>query len=103
MYIRDDEVINSEITFRFANGVIEALGVHLKSRNLIVITVYRQPDDILRNHRSTSREFRQLIEALGEYLNNLPSPTTDIILCGDFNLPNAMWSSGKCRPGATKD
>ena len=102
-YIRDDEDINSEVTFNFSNGVIEALGIHLKSRNLIAITIYRQPDDQQRNHRSTCAEFKQLTQALSNYLMELPSPTPDLIICGDLNLPHADWENGKCQPGATKD
>ena len=99
-YIRDDEAINSEVT---SNGVNEALGIHLKSRNLIAITIYRQPDDHRRNHRSTCAEFKQLTQALSNYLMELPSPILDLIICGDLNLPRADWENGKCQPGATKD
>ena len=103
IYVRDDEAINSEVSFRFSNGVIEAVGVYLKSRNLIVITVYRQPDDILGNHRSNSKEFKAMLESLSSYLSALSSPTPDIILCGDLNLPHAIWSSGRCSAGASKE
>ena len=56
------------MTFNFSNGIIEALGIHLKSRYLIAITIYRQPDDQQRNHRSTFAEFKQLTQALSNYL-----------------------------------
>ena len=102
-YIRDEEAINSEVTFNFSNGVIEALGIHLKLRNLIAITIYPQPDDQQKKHRSTCAEFKQLTQALSNYLMELPSPTLDLIICGDLNLPHADWENGKCQPGATKD
>ena len=78
-YIRDDEAINSEVTFNFSNCVIEALGIHLKSRNLVAITIYRQPDDQQKNHQSTCAEFKQPTQALSNYLMELPSPTPDLI------------------------
>ena len=67
------------------------------------ITIYRQPDDQQRNHRSTCAEFKQLTQALSNYLMELPSPTPDLIICGDLILPHADWENGKCQPGATKD
>ena len=33
----------------------------------------------------------------------LPSPTPDLIICGDLILPHADWENRKCQPGATKD
>ena len=91
------------MTFNFSNSVIEALGIHLRSRNLIAITIYRQSDDQQRNHRSRCAEFKQLTQVLSKYLMELPSPTPDLIICDDLNLPHADWENGKCQPGATKD
>jgi len=31
------------------------------------------------------------------------APTPDILLCGDFNLPHAIWPAGLVRTGASKD
>ena len=36
-------------------------------------------------------------------LMQLPKPTPDIIICGDFNLPHASWPEGKIKPGASTD
>ena len=36
-------------------------------------------------------------------INQLPSPTPDIIICGDFNLPHARWNSSTCATGASKE
>ncbi|KAK3875212.1 hypothetical protein Pcinc_011495 [Petrolisthes cinctipes] len=33
----------------------------------------------------------------------LPLPTPDIILCGDFNLPDIKWSEGTLSAGGTLD
>ena len=38
-----------------------------------------------------------------KFLSSFPSPTPDILVMGDYNLPHANWSSGKCTPGASRD
>ena len=103
MYTNNKDAIDSEINFTFSNGVIEALGIHVKSKNLVVIIVYRQPDDPEGKHRSGSKEFKNLLNELSVAFSNLPSPTPDVLLCEDFNLPHAVWSNGTCSTGATRD
>ena len=65
--------------------------------------MYRQPDDVVNNHRSQEPQFH---EALSEFLNNLPSNdgvVPDVIFGGDFNLPHVNWSTGGMKSGASKD
>ena len=68
-----------------------------------MIIVYRQPHDPEGKHRSGSKEFKNLLNELNAAISNLPSPTPDVLLCGDFNLPHAVWSNGTCSTGATRD
>ena len=77
--------------------------MYIKSINLVVINVYRQPDDPLGKHKSTSTELMPFITALNSYLDSISAPPPDIILCGDLNLPHADWSTGLCRSGASTD
>ena len=86
------------MTFNFSNGVIEALGIHLKSWNLIAITICRQSDDQQRNHRSTCAEFKQLTQALSNYLMELSSSTPDLIICDDLG-PTRISSKWHPRRG----
>ena len=110
IYIRDDFAAQSETVFTFGNGVIEAVGVMIKPVNLLLIATYRSPDN--RNtggnqdssyKRSTSKEFSPYLTALKKLLTELQSPTPDIVLMGDYNLPHANWMNGECLPGATSD
>ena len=55
------------------------------------------------SHRSTHKQFRDYLAQLRKFLVSLPSPTPDIIMMGDFNLPHADWITGQCRSGATTD
>ena len=104
VYIRDDHALTAETLFTFSNGVIESLGIFLPSLNLVLVISYRSPDGKLVNqHRSTVKEFRAFLAQLKEFLVSLPSPTPDIVMMGDFNLPNGNWTTGQCSPGATTD
>ena len=93
--------IAAEKVFEFSSGVIECVGVMLESMNLMMYTIYRQPDE--KNHRSTNQHFAPLLSKLREHLASLPTPTPDIMLQGDFNLPHADWETGECSKGASKD
>ena len=106
IYIRDDFALLTENVFNFGNKVIESTGVHIRSLNLIIIVTYRSPDDTSRkitSHRSTYKEFLAFLSELRKFLSDLSSPTPDILLLGDFNLPHADWITGECSPGASTD
>ena len=100
-YIRNDIVV--EVMFEYSNGVIEALCLNLKKLNLIIGVVYRPPDDPTGGNRSTNEEFSSFVDKLNEELTSLPSPTPNIILAGDFNMPHASWPSGNSMPGASPE
>lgn len=112
VYIRDDIAINAEELFSFSNGVIESIALHLTSLNLVLIVTYRSPDNNAKNkegqveknlYRSTMKEFKPYLTKLKKLLKSLPSPTPDVIMMGDFNLPHADWVSGQCSSGASTD
>ena len=68
-----------------------------------MIILYHQPVDQEGRHRSGNKEFKLFLNEHHSVLNNLPSPIPDVLLCGDFNLPHALWTNGTCASGATKD
>ena len=103
IYLREDLAGTAEYILNFSNGVVEALGIYIKEENMVLIAVYRQPDDVIGNHRSTSSEFRQALDAIKDALTHLPTPIPDIVLSGDFNLPHAKWKDGPVLPGASRE
>ena len=52
-YVRLDIASTMEIVVNFSNGVVELLSLYSQVHNLYITTIYRQPDDIAGNHRST--------------------------------------------------
>ena len=103
IYMRDDLAADMDTVISFSNSVIETLGLYSKTNNLLIIVVYRQPDDIGGGHRSTDVEFKQALSKLEETLSSINSPMPDILICGDFNLPHAEWKEGQIGNGANKD
>ena len=57
-YIRSDLSADAEPLLNYSNGVIDALGIYSKFNKLLIITVYRQPNDNMGGNRSTAVEFR---------------------------------------------
>ena len=83
-YVRLDIASTMEIVVNFSNGVVELLALYSKVHNLYIATIYRQPDDIVGNHRSTDKEFQQAIDKLKTSLSSLPNPSPNVIFCGDL-------------------
>ena len=102
-YLKNDIAAGTDTIINFSNEVIEVLGLHIKVKNLVLIIVYRQPDNRVGGHRSTHIHFKESLEKIQDALMQLPKPTPDIIMCGDFNLPHASWPEGKIKPGASTD
>ena len=103
VYMRNDIAADVVTVASYSNGVIEIIGLYSKAKNLLLLVMYRQPDDVVGGHRSTQVEFKQALCKLEETLSSTNSPMPDIILCGDFNLPHAIWSEGYVSTGATRD
>lgn len=103
IYLRQDIAVDTEPVMTYSNGVIEILGLYNKSRNLLLIGLYRQPDDPTGGNRSTYKEFTSALSKLKDLLAAQGNPTPDTILCGDFNLPNAVWPDGTPGDGCSKD
>ena len=103
IYLRDDLVTTAKEVLKFSTGVIEVLGVHVKSLNLVIIVVYRQPDDTVGGHRSTHKEFKTALGEIKKCLENLQSPSPDVIMGGDFNMPNVNWPDATPTKKTTKE
>ena len=103
VYMKNNLAADMVTVASYSNGVIEFIGLSSKANNLLLLVMYRQPDDITGGNRSTETEFKQALGELENVLLSTQNPTPDILLCGDFNLPNANWTEGRAGPGAKKD
>ena len=71
--------------------------------NLAICVVYRQPDDSTHGHPSKNIQFRDALDKLQLCLDNLGTPTPNIILGGDFNLPHTQWPHCTPTPGCPRE
>ena len=95
-YIKDSFAGSVEELLSYSNGVIEVLVLYSKVNNILIIALYRQPDDSVNGHRSTSMQFAECLSKVNDILLNIGTPEPNIILLGDFNLPNVDWSKLSC-------
>ena len=102
IYIRNDLASTTDTQLSFTNGAVEIIATHSKIDNLLLVTVYRQPDDSAHGRPSSANEFKHAITALKRAIHNLEY-TPDIIIGGDFNLPNISWPECLPTEGCAKD
>jgi len=96
IYLRNDIASSSEPVLTYSNGTVDVIVIYSADENLLLATVYRQPDDTIHNRPSNNRELKSALTKLEECINGL-GHIPDIIIGGDFNLPNTKWP--ECIPG----
>ena len=89
--IREDAGNTAEVVINYSDGVIEMLGIYVKSSDLLLVVLYRQPDDIVGGHRSTSVECAKALTYLSDYLAQQNDPSPEFMFCGDFDLPHIEY------------
>ena len=95
LYLRSDIAATTECLLQYSNGVVETLAVHSERENLVIAVIYRQPDD--GSHRSGSYELSQALTRIDSALESVEG-NPNLIICGDFNLPNVNWSEPHQQP-----
>ena len=102
-YVRNDLAPTLTTILEFSNSVVEVLCLYSRVENLLLIVIYRQPDDIAHGHASTSKEFNEALMELKKAIEPLDQPLPDIFMGGDFNLPFIDWQKNQPGTGCSKD
>ena len=71
---------------KYSNSVCDLLIVKIPSPDLIIILVYRPPSSPL-------SDVDDIITKTREFILSLPAPLPNIILLGDFNMPEVIWDN----------
>ena len=82
IYIKDS--IMFEVCLSYSNSVCELLIVKLDNPSLIIVAIYRPPS-------SLNSDFEDIITRPTQCFNEMPTPMPNIVVVGDFNLPNFNW------------
>ena len=100
LYLRNDIASSAEELATYSNGTVELLAVYSQKENLLIATVYRQPDDEANGRPSNNNQLKYAITTLQKAILNLEQ-TPDVIIGGDFNLPHAAWPECTPKDGCT--
>ena len=90
LYLRED--LTGDVLAKYANSVCELLVVKIHQLDTVVCLVYRPPD-------TRVNEFSGLLKCKDDTLSSLPSPTPNIILMGDLNLPKESVTWNRSQDG----
>ena len=85
---------------------MDVLAIHSKRENIIIVVLYRQPENNAskeEEYRSTYKDFVEPLMKLEEVIAKYSNPETEIQVVGDFNMPSADWDMGKHKEGAVLD
>ena len=102
-YLKNEIAAGTDTIINFSNEAVDVLGLHIKVKDLVLITIYRKPDNRAGEYPSTHIQFKEALDELQESFIHLPNPTPDIVMLGDFNLPHTIWPVGAIKPGASSD
>ena len=93
-YVRNDIAQSTNVLLEFSNSVVEALCLYSEKENLILVVIYRQPDDSSNGHTSLNPQFKEMLLSLKQCISSIGPIIPDIIMGGDFNLPKLGWADG---------
>ena len=92
-YIHKDLADETTVKLQFSNGKVEVLGLYSAVENIYIAVIYRQPNDSIGGHTSAAPQLRDALKKLQVSIDNMGDPAPNIIVCGDFNIPNVDWSN----------
>ena len=86
-YIRSDMAVSAKVLSSGSIGMIEYLCIYIKDINVLLVTVYRPPEN-------NNQNFTQVLSNIDDCIKSLESYPS-IIFTGDMNLPNLTFLNGE--------
>lgn len=75
----------------FDDGICEAVFCHVKTINTLVTSIYRPPGTPITS-------FEKLLKFIQRNINSMYEFNCDLIIMGDFNLPDMKWQQDESNP-----
>ena len=82
LYIKDTLICTELLSY--TDDVCEVLIIKIKNIDLIIVLIYKPPD-------TTKDQFDNMIQKIRTTLDEQGTPSPNIIMLGDLNLPNMNW------------
>ena len=86
LYIKNEVLYDHEKTVSFSDDVNDLLITTLVNENLIIILLYRPPDE----KETSPLKFNTIFNKIREYIEGRQE---DVLLIGDFNFPKIIWDT----------
>merc|ERR1711872_846008 len=86
LYIKNEVLDDHEKTVSFSDDVNDLLITTLVNENLIIILLYRPPDE----KETSPLKFHGIFNKIREYIEGRQE---DVLLIGDFNFPKINWDT----------
>ena len=84
MYVKNS--VNFTTCVSYSNSTCELLIVRLHDPSLIIVLIYRPPS-------CSTENFDDIINQVYQFIYSLATPLPNIIMLGDFNLPDVNWAA----------
>ena len=84
MYVKNS--VNFTTCVSYSNSTCELLIVRLHDPPLIIVLIYRPPS-------CSTENFDDIINQVYQFIYSLATPLPNIIMLGDFNLPDVNWAA----------
>ena len=84
MYVKNS--VNFTTCVSYSNSTCELLIVRLHDPSLIIVLIYRPPS-------CSTENFDDIINQVYQFTYSLATPLPNIIMLGDFNLPDVNWAA----------
>ena len=99
IYLRNN--LSYKLLTKTSDRMCSFLAIYINELKLALLLAYRPPPDYSpKNHNMYNgiplfQSFKNIIiDQINLTINNLGTPTPDILLMGDFNFPKATWHEG---------
>ena len=86
IYIKDHFSIGVQQLHAASDGFVESLVLYLGELRAVVVAMYRPP-------RCPQNSFENAVTQMKEKIDQITGPMPNVIIMGDFNLPDVEWTS----------
>ena len=93
VYLKTEYARGAQVLSSGSNGVVEWISIYLQPQNTLFICLYKPPT-------CEVTKFQEVVQQLNRDIDGLGTPVPNVLMCGDFNLPQIRWDREEIIAGA---